>query len=225
MRCSEFARAGLVLLAVVLSGTVARAEETLIVLPLGDSITHGVPGDQGYRGFLREELAARSIRVQFIGTQKSPAGAHEGWSGFTADELLGRVDEALAGRAPDVVLLHIGTNDIGLGQKGERVAPEVTALLARIAQRAPKARVLLAQIIPMSRAGRGYEAEVQALNQRLIQVVKERQRTGQKVELVNLHDRLDTATDFHDMIHPNLDGYRKIARGWAAALTADSRKN
>src|SRR5687768_14174687 len=114
-----------------------EAPRTLSILPLGDSITEGVPGVEGYRAFLRDELARRKIALRFIGTRRSPAGAHEGWSGITADDLLSRIDPALAGPKPDLVLLHIGTNDIGLGQEGAAVAPEIAALLQRIALRAP----------------------------------------------------------------------------------------
>jgi acyl-CoA thioesterase I len=211
---------GLLLLTLSLFALRAHAEAPaeLVILPLGDSITEGVPGDRGYRGFLAEELAQRSLRARFTGTRKSPVGAHEGWSGITADELLARVDPALTGTAPEIVLLHIGTNDIGLGQPGEAVVPEVTALLVRIGQRAPRARVLLAQIIPMSRAGKRYEEEVRKFNQSLPRIARERQASGQRVEIVNLHDALDPASDFHDALHPNSGGYRKLARAWAAAL-------
>jgi acyl-CoA thioesterase-1 len=216
---------GLLLFILSCAAALAHAEPSAetVILPLGDSITEGVPGDRGYRGYLREELAQRSLRVRFIGTRESPVGAHEGWSGITADELLSRVDRALSGTAPDFVLLHIGTNDIGLGQAGEAVVPEVKALLARIAQHAPRARVLLAQIIPMSRAGKKYEAEVLKYNQSLLKLARERQASGQRVEIVDLHGAIDAATDFHDALHPNPAGYRKLARAWVAAITASTR--
>jgi acyl-CoA thioesterase-1 len=216
---------GLLLFILLGVGVVARAEPAAetVILPLGDSITEGVPGDRGYRGFLHEELSQRSLRTRFIGTRESPAGAHEGWSGITADELLAHVDGALAGTAPDFVLLHIGTNDIGRGQPGEAVAKEVNALLVRLAHRAPRARVLLAQIIPMSRAGKRYEEEVRKFNQSLSRLARERQASGQRVEVVNLHDAIDAATDFHDALHPSPAGYRKLARAWAAAISAAAK--
>lgn len=195
----------------------ARAPGEMLILPLGDSITQGMPTDDGYRAALRDEMRARGVKLRFVGSLESAAGKHEGWIGFTADELTARVEEALAG-PPDVVLLHIGTNDIGLGQDGEGVARDVERLLERIHRRAPRATVLLAQIVPMALAGERFEREVRRLNARLPEVAARRRRAGQRIEIVDLHAEIDLARDFHDAIHPGASGYAKIGRAWAAAV-------
>ena len=127
----------------------------LVVLPLGDSITEGVPTADGYRGQLARLLAPAGIQLRYVGSLRSPAGAHEGWSGYTSAELLPRARAVLARQRPDVVLLHIGTNDLGLGVPVAEAAANVRALLLVIDERsraggpgARPIRVLLASIVP-----------------------------------------------------------------------------
>lgn len=190
----------------------------VVILPLGDSITEGMPTTDGYRAKLKGELAARNIRVRFAGTLQSAAGRHEGWVGYTADQLLPRVNAALALQIPQVVLLHIGTNDIGLGQDGKSVAQEIDQLLQRIHQLAPDARVFVAQIIPMTLAGERFEREVRKLNAQLPDVAKRRRAAGQRVEVVNLHDAIDLSRDMFDALHPNANGHAKLGSSWVAPV-------
>src|SRR4051812_6467748 len=89
----------------------------LRVMPLGDSITWGVgSGNQdGYRGSLYRRLTAAGVDVDFVGsmhTGHGPDPNNEGHKGWTIAELAARVDDWLDTYEPDVILLHIGTNDM-----------------------------------------------------------------------------------------------------------------
>lgn len=203
---------------------------TLLVLPLGDSITEGVPTEDGYRAALRSELARAGIEVKYAGSRRSPAGAHEGWSGYTTAELLPPLRKTLATVRPDVVLLHIGTNDLGVGVSIDEAVRNVRALLQIIDERsraAPPAgkpaprpiRVLLAKIIGRALSPDGRDDAVVAYNTRLEALAAERRKAGQPVEMVDMYAALDVRRDLADALHPNEDGYRKLARAWAAALT------
>lgn len=200
---------------------------TLIVLPLGDSITDGVPTTDGYRAYLARELAAAGIGVDYVGSLRSPAGAHEGWSGYTAAELLPPLRGALDRFHPQVVLLHIGTNDLGLGVGAARAAEDVRKLLELIDERSRRGasqgkapiRVFLAKIIGRNLFAAGErDDELLTYNARLAEVAAARRKAGQPVELVDMHAAVDPRRDLDDALHPNQQGYQKIARAWAQAL-------
>ena len=114
---------------------------TLKIWPLGDSITYGAsaqPAPGGYRTSLDQMLTRSGIDHQFIGSwtaNSSPTldleneNHHDGHGGYRVDQIRRDLDGYahassdvggywLAGRktsgalSPDVVLIHLGTNDI-----------------------------------------------------------------------------------------------------------------
>jgi acyl-CoA thioesterase-1 len=192
-----------------------KREAGLVVLPLGDSITEGVPTVDGYRAPLAALLAAAGVEIRYVGSLRSPAGAHEGWSGFTTAELIPKARAALDRDRPDVVLLHIGTNDLGLGVSVEQAAADVRALLLLIDR---AIHVLLAKIVARDLFGDGQDPLVDQYNGLLVQLAAERRKAGQHVEVVDIHRRVDPRRDLADALHPSEQGYANIAAGWAEAL-------
>src|SRR4051812_31338835 len=97
------------------------------IMPLGDSITEGF-GDgfpnkkfRGYRGHLYQMLVDAGFAVDFVGSIPEgdiPDPDHEGHGGHTALKLIHDPDtnkgvfQWLRDASPDVVLLHIGTNNV-----------------------------------------------------------------------------------------------------------------
>ena len=63
---------------------------------------------------------------------------HEGHSSLCAISsdydlsLLSYVYEWLNGNAPDIILLHIGTNDVGSGENADKVLEDINAVLDEI---------------------------------------------------------------------------------------------
>ena len=111
--------------------------QPLQIWPLGDSITQGalgpskgVPG--GYRGFLDLSLEAAGVQHEFIGSMQTNAtavlqsrgqAAHDGHPAFFVGDVTAGVNGVvrahsysgghwITGLRPDLVLLHIGTNDV-----------------------------------------------------------------------------------------------------------------
>ena len=86
-------------------------------MPLGDSITAGVRVRGGYRSDLWQLMNASSPGVDFVGSSASgPVELrdrdHEGHPGWEIAQLDARVRGWLTHYRPDIVLLHIGTNDV-----------------------------------------------------------------------------------------------------------------
>jgi lysophospholipase L1-like esterase len=165
------------------------------------------------------------VNITYVGSLRSPAGAHEGWSGFTTAQLIPKARAALARQRPDVVLLHIGTNDLGGGVSVEEAAANVRALLLIIDERsreggadAKPIQVLLARIVARDLFGDGRDPLVDQYNDLLAGVAAEQSRAGQAVAVVDLQHRVDPRRDLADALHPSERGYGKMAAGWAAAL-------
>ncbi|MER5786499.1 GDSL-type esterase/lipase family protein [Streptomyces mobaraensis] len=95
-----------------------RKVPRLAVMPLGDSITHGNVGsstDSGYRPELWDRLDGHAGTLDFVGSERSgrvPDPDHEGHPGWTTEGLLSHIGTWLPAAAPNVVLVHIGTNDL-----------------------------------------------------------------------------------------------------------------
>ena len=112
-------------------GTARVIYGTRRIMPLGDSITDGVetfnstdgdlpaePQRVGYRKVLLDRLVAAGYAVDFVGSLNSGSGAgladddHQGQSGATQSVIRGGVVSWLNQNPADVVMLHIGTNDV-----------------------------------------------------------------------------------------------------------------
>ncbi|KAI4639252.1 hypothetical protein J4E93_009431 [Alternaria ventricosa] len=167
----------------------------LRILPLGDSITWGGQpgqdnGTDGYRAQLIHALIrARYASVDFVGTQRSglmPNNDNEGHPGATISELQGLMKAGLQMR-PNVILLHIGTNDMARPETAEENwadAPKrLAALLDDVLDVCPDAAVLVAKII--QGADTQANDNIKTFNDAVPAVVKKKLDQGFKVAVVD----------------------------------------
>jgi lysophospholipase L1-like esterase len=208
----------------------APAEATVVtgtkVMPLGDSITYGFrtgPGctlqEGGYRTGLWTRLVDDGITIDFVGSLNHGPTAlgdkdHEGHCGKEIQFLIDNVDTYLAAANPQVVLLHIGTNDMNLNHATGAV-DRLSALVDQIAADVPGVTIYLAAIIPANNAT--VNARITAYDQAIPALVRSKVSAGLNVVYVNQHDAL-RLTDLADTLHPNSTGYDKMAATWYAAL-------
>ena len=194
---------------------------SLRIMPLGDSITFGTPEPLygGYRHALRDQLSKDGYRINFVGSQKSGAGVipdpgNEGHPGWTIAQIKKGIDANgwLETHQPDIILLHIGTNDISRGNAASAPA-ELSTLLSDILARLPQVRVIVAQILPYRS---GPEPGHQLYNGAIPGIVASK---GPRVSVVDMQNIL-LKSDFADDLHPNASGYDKMARAWERALRA-----
>jgi len=202
-------------------------------MPLGDSITHGwnhIITDEnyivGYRQKLYLDLINSGYGVNFVGSLNSGMLAqplfdfcHEGHGGWCTDAcdppyegLREHIYDFLTNNPADVVLLHIGTNDIGMDLQDPYA---VSRVLDEIYRYSPDIIVLLARII-----NRTDEKILQTtqFNDAVQSMAEVRPEYGETLFLVDMENALNYQEDMEDELHPNQNGYEKMANVWLEAL-------
>lgn len=215
------------------------------ILPLGDSITHGINWDKPYYNTYRRALwhllKNAGYAVDFIGSmnkvmsQNCTIGVpnpdfdpdHEGHSGWRADQILNGVGHSdcagsgglatwLNSYTPDIALVHLGTNDMIQAQSVESTIAELEGIIKLLRSDNPKITILLAKIIPASDSR--VSGRIPQLNAQIPVLVSRMNTAGSKVVLVDMTLGFDALTDLYDGIHPNQSGEQKIAQHWFNTL-------
>lgn len=198
-------------------------------MPLGDSITYGSgdPAWNGYRAELYQALTGAGDAVDFVGSMASGTCAdpeHEGHRGWFANQIRDNIFGWLVNTPADVVLLHVGSNDISAGQSAAGVRDEIAQILGQIDAYEQSAgagvTVILAEIInrrdPLSDEG----LETSILNGLLRDLAEARAAAGDRITAVDQESALCYPADMADTVHPNISGYKKMAGVWFSALDA-----
>ncbi|MFH1932405.1 MAG: GDSL-type esterase/lipase family protein [Pseudomonadota bacterium] len=211
---------------------VSVAASATRIMPLGDSITQGyidglTPENErvGYREKLYSDLVDEGHDVDFVGSQENGLFAdpwHEGYNGWTADEIRDSVYSWLEVNPADIVLLHIGTNDISGGQSAADVRDEINEILNEIGDYefdySTEVMVILALIINREDPSSLEGVRTTQLNFFLQSLVNTRYAAGDQIRAVDHENALIYPNDMADPLHPNMTGYHKMADVWFSAL-------
>ncbi len=203
------------------------------VLPFGDSITHGLQSSDsgGYRSQLFKLVVAAGQTLTFLGSQSAGPDTvsgvtfpknHEGHDGYTVGPdkstygtpgLTSLIPSPAFSTIPDIVLLHIGTNDITSTTVASTTSTRLDALLTTIVGVAPKALIVVAQITPV-----GYtSADLTSYNSKIPGIVQTHAGQGQHMISVDM-SKMPTSDLSSDNVHPNDQGYAYMATVWYAAI-------
>jgi lysophospholipase L1-like esterase len=202
-----------------------RSSATIRIMPLGDSITQSTSPLNSYRYYLWHLLENRDYRVDFVGSLRGVGGGppanpdfdmdHEGHSGWRADEILANIQMWAAQASPDIVLLHLGTNDLCQRQSAESTVIDIGNIVDVLRTVNPHIRVLLAQII-----GQAPFADCLSplLNARLPALVADKNTAESPITLVDQYTGFDPSTMTVDGMHPNAIGDSRMADRWFEKL-------
>lgn len=203
----------------------------LRVMPLGDSITYGVSTPGGYRLPLYVALTNQGFNIDLVGTATGNSApglgdeinhqGHSGWRISAASQ--GLYENILSWLAqiddPDVVLLHVGTNDTN-DPDFEHAIDELDALILRIAEARPYAHIVATTL--MKRGTDDTEPKYIAItnyfNPYVLGRVQAHQAAGRRVHFLDMHAHLERS-DMYDNLHPSADGYAKMAAAWFPVVT------
>lgn len=214
---------------------------TLKILPLGDSITFGEVKGENYESGYRKPLEAMLLEatggskaaqlkngkhlpaIKIVGTQEDPYHRHhDGYSGWRLDNIDSIIERIMPATKPDIILMHLGTNDVYQGTDDATLEKRADQLLSHIHKLAPKSIVLVATIIPMC-SGKmvlgGQDKRVAPYNAILKKVIEKHIAQGETLRLVDMYEKADMkCEDMPDGAHPGAVGYRKMAVTWRNAL-------
>ena len=190
-------------------------------MPLGDSITAGYPERGGYRTLLWQLLVQQDgDRIDFVGSQSSGPPElgdkdNEGHGGWCIDGPCDGPDRAVVPRIegwitqyqPDIVSIHLGTNDLKRGADGAETARRLDALLGRIYAAKPDVYVIVMQIVPART-----EVAQDAVYAAAIPAIAARyQAQGRRLAVLDLTRLLTLPVNYSDGTHPTQFGYDLMA--------------
>lgn len=195
------------------------------IMPLGDSIT-GSPGC--WRALLWNQLQANGYtNIDFVGTLPPQGcgvaydGDNEGHGGILATGMVrqNQLPGWLAATTPDIVLMHLGTNDVWSSLSTSTILGAYTTLVGQMRASNPAMRILVAQIIPMNPPTCTTCAQGVVNLDAAIPAWAASLTTAQSpITVVDQWTGFTDATDTGDGVHPNDSGNQKMANRWYPAL-------
>ncbi len=227
-----------ILALVTLATTTAFANDPIRILCVGDSITQGGKEDRDeytYRYPLQQKLHAADIPFDFIGSRQAglqpnatwPEIApgipfdpdHEGYYGNKTAEVVGKVEAAWTDTSPDpdIVLIHLGTNDQKHGNFESTVQAPLREFITFLRSKNPQVTILLGHL-------NFNDSEGATAIRPLVQSLADELSTPESTVVTVDHyegwqenpDKADS--DTFDWAHPNPQGQEKMAAKWFASL-------
>lgn len=187
------------------------------IMPLGASITKGVPIPGGYRSPLYHLLTNASYTVDYLGTQRGstlaplPDVDHEGHIGYRLDHIdAGFTAWADQVADPDIIVLLVGANDFAQNQDLAHITNRLDHLISRITQYRPQAKLIVCNLFLRTDYPDINRRVRSAYNPFVPGIVGAHAARGEQVWFLDLQDALG-AEDLADGLHPNQIGYNKVA--------------
>ena len=215
----------------------AEPLDPVTIMPLGGSITEGRSSATCYRRYLDGMLRRAGHMIDFVGSRAGHDNNrakpdsyqydydHEGHWGKTSGWMAEHIGELAAENAPDIAVLHMGTEDLLAGSgPTERVIENAAANIGRTiaALRAAngQVKIVLAQIIPTRSVDVAHpDAAVRAMNAAITKLAAETSTVTSPVVLVDQYSGFDPRRDLsEDGVRPNAAGARKMAGRFCSVI-------
>ncbi|GAA5197702.1 hypothetical protein GCM10023322_69530 [Rugosimonospora acidiphila] len=219
--------AALLLTVLAIAQPACSAATPIRIMPLGDSIT-GSPGC--WRALLWNRLtSAGYTNIDFVGTLPpqgcgvSYDGDNEGHGGILATGIVSQnlLPGWLSATHPDIVLMHLGTNDVWSNLSPATILSAFGTLVDQMRASNPNIKVLVAQIIPMNPSNCAEcAARVVALDSQIPAWASAKSTAASPVTVVDQWTGFDDSTDTVDGVHPNDSGNQKVSDRWYPPLAA-----
>lgn len=176
----------------------------VVVGHLGDSITVAAGG----RAELYSDASAASARIVSIGAYSGgtyPANLHSGINGNTIEQMEARISTDITPYAPEVIIVHAGTNNLP-SDSAATMAAKLSSLLSALRAAVPGAYIIACQIPPRT----SYETKVSDYNALIPGVVSALADS----RIVQINPGLTAGDISGDGIHPSAAGYLVLGSAW-----------
>ena len=198
------------------------------IMPVGGSITWGVGSStgNGYREWLQKILAAKGYDIIFVGSRQSGSmqnNHHEGWRGYRLDQIKTKTMRSADVLCPDLFAINAGSNDCVQDFQVDCFGQRMDNLLECCWLRCPISTVMLSTLLVAT--DKQVNARVLRVNEQIRHLVKLKLTQGKRILLADMSGTGGPGLgDLVDGIHPNDEGYEKMAVIWAATLQAAINK-
>jgi len=192
------------------------------IMPLGNSITHGQHGSDpigGFRDDLADLLLSEGINFDLVGTLHDGTDyypSHEGHPGKSAEYLANNVTTWLGETYPEIVLLHIGTNDINSYYANINIRNDIENILENIWSYSSNIPVLLSSLVPRDDSLNNTNTDLCRL---VHQLAVEKLAEGKLIRYVGQNEVWIANPNWKnaylfDVFHPNNEGYSMMAKAY-----------
>jgi lysophospholipase L1-like esterase len=195
------------------------SDETLVIMPLGDSMTN----DSRPRVKFWNLLEGDGHELDYVGNQQQsssiPDPDHEGVGGIKIEGIMDKAESLMQTHKPKYVALMVGTNDIAwyFDETGQEIADRWNDLIDLIFSASEQGTYILAATIPpvsSSNVGkstmeiRDRAVLVQHYNAALRDHIENRRSQGDKIILADMEAAMDPGQHLSgDGVHLNSEGY------------------
>lgn len=205
--------------------------DVIKIAPYGNSITQAAGDRQSYRYPLWKKLIDANISFDFVGTMNTNFGGnpsrpdykgkpfdmdHEGHWGWRADEILNSLSSWLTKYTPDMVLMHVGTNDCIQAQTTSTTLNEITQIVTKLRTDNPAVVIFMANLIPCNASGAS--SRIDELNNGIMSLANQFNSQSSPIIFVDQNSGVDAVKDLYDGIHPGPTGEEKMAQKWFDAI-------
>jgi acyl-CoA thioesterase I len=214
----------------------ATSTEPVYIIPIGDSITQGGRRDDEYswRYPLFKMLKDANVNFDFVGAYtKGLKGDfkwpdvdgvafdtdHQGKYGIKTAKMRDRIktDKDKWSHAPDIALIHLGTNDQKSEDYVKAVKEPLRDIIKMLRETNPNVVILLGHL---NFTGGSAKKNIRPLVEEL---AKEENTEASPVITVNHYEGFNADpkhkdTDTYDWAHPNPKGQKKMAAKWLEAM-------
>ena len=181
----------------------------LRILPLGASIVYGLKSSDGngFRYGLRNQLIYDGNPINIIGSVTTGTMADddcEGWPGYVITQVAAKAELSIPFQ-PNLVLLHVGTNDAVESVDIENAGSRLGTLIDRLFDAIPGVTIVASTLLPNGNPTT--QANIAIYNSQIPGVVQARQAAGQHITYVDFSSPYfglsDIGSDgYHSMAHP-----------------------
>ncbi|HWT46873.1 MAG TPA: GDSL-type esterase/lipase family protein [Vicinamibacterales bacterium] len=192
------------------------------VIALGDSTTAGTPGFVSPREMPPDGRGDVTSQYAYWLMEAHPEWTviNQGINGQRSDEIRARFEDDVVSQHPDVVVIVAGVNDVYQGREAAHVNRELAAMYER-ADRAG-IKVVAGSILPFDTATADQNARMREINEWIAEQARGKawMAFADTRAAVASASNPDTLRSSADRLHPDADGYRRMAGAIGPAIEA-----